>query len=485
MKKLEILTAADGGGSAHARKLSKTLLGGGLGLLLGFALAGPAAAALQIQGSVQMPGQAQGDIVVNPNTDRLYVSGGIAQNFMTVIDVSDPTNPNIVTTIGVCEGGSGVAVNPSTNRFYTSNGFGGLVLVYDGATNGFIKSLFIGACPGSFDIDVTTNLPGGLIYVTRQCAGGGPPLGVDPFFVIDGTTDTLLTPPPGIGTGGVVGSIRVNSATGKAYPCASVGPPIFGPAPTFSLLGFLPGECVLTINPVTNRLYTQSGSNTNVRDGTTETTVIATIPGVFGRAVNTNLNRVYALDQPNNAIKVIDGATNTVIETFVLPAGLVPSSGVMTVDSSKNRLFVFAFDSGAPTLLVIDDVPQVAIDIKPGSVPNSINQGSGGVIPVAILGSATFDATTVDGSTCTLGGAIVKIAGKSDKLLCSVEDVSGPPPGPGGATDPSGVPDGFLDQVCKFVTVDLGAAMGDTTATIACTSPVFQATDSIRLVPPE
>lgn len=38
---------------------------------------------------------------------------------------------------------------------------------------------------------------------------------------------------------------------------------------------------------------------------------------------------------------------------------------------------------------------QVAIDIKPGSSPNSINPRSNGVIPVAILSTGAFDATTV------------------------------------------------------------------------------------------
>jgi hypothetical protein len=42
------------------------------------------------------------------------------------------------------------------------------------------------------------------------------------------------------------------------------------------------------------------------------------------------------------------------------------------------------------------DVRTVEIDIKPGSYPNSINLGSRGVVPVAILTSDVFDALTVD-----------------------------------------------------------------------------------------
>jgi hypothetical protein len=45
----------------------------------------------------------------------------------------------------------------------------------------------------------------------------------------------------------------------------------------------------------------------------------------------------------------------------------------------------------------------VSIDIKPGSDPNSINPRSMGVVPVAILGSETFDVTAVDLTTLAFG----------------------------------------------------------------------------------
>src|SRR4030042_5245628 len=37
----------------------------------------------------------------------------------------------------------------------------------------------------------------------------------------------------------------------------------------------------------------------------------------------------------------------------------------------------------------------VAVDIKPGSCPNPMNVKSRGVLPVAILGTAEFDVTTI------------------------------------------------------------------------------------------
>ena len=46
------------------------------------------------------------------------------------------------------------------------------------------------------------------------------------------------------------------------------------------------------------------------------------------------------------------------------------------------------------------------IDIKPGSFPNSINPSSNGVIPVAILGTSTWDASTVDPSSLVFTAAL-------------------------------------------------------------------------------
>jgi hypothetical protein len=48
---------------------------------------------------------------------------------------------------------------------------------------------------------------------------------------------------------------------------------------------------------------------------------------------------------------------------------------------------------------------EVTIDIKPGSDPNAINPSSRGVIPVAILTTESFDATTVSPITVRFGPA--------------------------------------------------------------------------------
>lgn len=64
---------------------------------------------------------------------------------------------------------------------------------------------------------------------------------------------------------------------------------------------------------------------------------------------------------------------------------------------------------------------QVTIDIKPGEFPNSINLKSKGKIPVAILTTDTFDATTVKASTLGFG----KTGDEAAPVVVSVKDVNG------------------------------------------------------------
>ena len=115
------------------------------------------------------------------------------------------------------------------------------------------------------------------------------------------------------------------------------------------------------------------------------------------------------------------------------------------------------------------DFINVAIDIKPGGYPNTINLTSNGVVPVAILSSATFDATTVDPITVTLAGAGVRLKGNGTPIA-SFQDVN---------------KDGLLDIVVQVETSALVLTDTDVNATLqgkTKTGQRFKGQDTIRVI---
>ena len=308
-------------------------------------------AAQTIVGQVSIGNQPISQIAVNPTTKRVYIGGGYAQNPVMVIDASDPTNPTIVTTVS----GGGVTVNQLTNRFYTSNGFGGQILVYDGATNTQIAaSPSTGFCGGQFDLNPTRN----LIYMMSQCGGGN-----DPLHVLDGATNNFVAGP--LGSGGVARNPRVNWLTGRAYASQGGATRVFGPPPSFSFLADLPGIFIVGVNPITNRLYFSAGADLQVRDGN-DHSLIATIPGAAAvTAINVARNLIYAVDAANKAANVIDGVTNQVASSFQLitldtleVATPIATNGLDSVDPTQDLIFLAGrLADGTQTLFVVQHSP--------------------------------------------------------------------------------------------------------------------------------
>lgn len=92
----------------------------------------------------------------------------------------------------------------------------------------------------------------------------------------------------------------------------------------------------------------------------------------------------------------------------------------------------------------------LSIDIKPTSSRNPINTQSKGVIPVAILGSASFDVTAVDVTTLSFGpGGAATDHDLTDALTYAdhLRDVNS---------------DGYTDLVSHYRTQEAGFSSGDT-----------------------
>lgn len=96
----------------------------------------------------------------------------------------------------------------------------------------------------------------------------------------------------------------------------------------------------------------------------------------------------------------------------------------------------------AASLRINESSPLISIDIR-----SSINPRSKGKIPVAILTTDTFDATTVDPSTVLFGATGTEAA----PVHFALEDVDG---------------DGDIDLILHFNTRDTGIACGDSSASL-------------------
>ena len=131
-----------------------------------------------------------------------------------------------------------------------------------------------------------------------------------------------------------------------------------------------------------------------------------------------------------------------------------------------------SLDNDQNGVLDVCEVISVLIDIKPGSATNSIQLGSRGLVPVAILTTEEFDAAEVDPDTVQLAGSSVAIRGNGSRLLASLIDVDG---------------DGDLDLMLHVSTENLALDTGATLATLTGETwdgESIEGSDTVNIVPP-
>jgi len=147
---------------------------------------------------------------------------------------------------------------------------------------------------------------------------------------------------------------------------------------------------------------------------------------------------------------------------FSTPGEVSFSGGTLTGDYADGSAINLWFISQIPIYLKTPDDPEVKIDIKPGGNPNNINLKSRGVVPVAVLTTDDFDASTVEPST-----VLFAEASPVRWTLCDVDE------------------DGDDDILFHFKTQDLELDENSTEATLTGETnneDVITATDTVCIV---
>ena len=176
---------------------------------------------------------------------------------------------------------------------------------------------------------------------------------------------------------------------------------------------------------------------------------------------------------------LVPGSPLTLYKVDEATGDLVPAESVFggdvvgTVDPDGNSATFTGIASLSTVVGLIPDTIKIFIDIKPSGFPNSINTRSRGVIPIAILGSASFDVASVNVDTLRFGPGA---AGpkhdltKPDTLADHTNDIN---------------LDTFPDLVFHVPTRDSGLGEEDTEACVSgetMSGTPIQGCDSVRIV---
>lgn len=374
-----------------------------------------------IQGG-EAPDVAWGDYDIDGDLDLLVSGYNRSRAFMKLYQNNNGNFTEVSTSM---HGASNTTVSWGD---YDNDG--DLDVLYGGNT---YLGYFIGKVYRNDGMNSFTEIAAGLPNVIYTGSSWGD-------YDNDGDLDILINGNQHVSSGYVTKIFRNNTVTSNNPPNVPNG-----------LTNTINGNSVtLSWNKATDNQTPQNGLTYNLRVGTSPglanivspMATMATGYRQIPKLGNTNHNNSWTLKNlPNGiyywSVQAIDNA---------LAGGPFAQEGSFTI---------------GPPLKVV-----VPIDIKPGTIPNTINPKSKGVIPVAILTTPTFSAVSVDPLSVKFGpNGATESHGRGH-----IEDADG---------------DGDMDMVLHFKTEETGIQCGDVEASLTGETFGGQAiigTDAIQTV---
>lgn len=378
----------------------------------------------------------------------------VVNNALDNVAVIDTSTNTVVATISVGDGPRRVVFSPDSQRAYVTNNLENTVSVIDTAisaeidvdgnpTNGLTR-IPLSPEAGPYGIDITPD--GSRVYVGNERSGS--------VSVIDTTTHSVIAilplgtanfaprspaiTPDGrqvwVGVGAGANTIQVFDI--PSHTLLVTIPNIIGNA---ERLEFLPdgsfafahnacGQCgnLQKISTATNAVVATLfyGSNGN------EAMAVAADGSVLYTGIGGGGGQGVEIDPVSLSIMRSFPTPSSATGMALAPAGqhlyVATAAGVVLVVARATLTEVATITVGGfPTDVVITTVTlaprAVTIDIRPGSAANNIVPNSLGRIPVAILTTATFDASTVNSSTVRFGATGTEAA----PVRATLEDVDG------------------------------------------------------------